>query len=100
MTSSPTTLTSNEQRLILRATQANVRDYLICSLALGTGLRLVEIVGLDVGDVFAPGGTPRLRVRVRAAVAKGGRAGDVLLSDRLVGKPKRFWMFKRRRGGP
>jgi integrase len=27
------------------------------SLALGTGLRLAEIVGLDVGDVFAPEGS-------------------------------------------
>ena len=39
----------------------------IISLALGTGLRLAEIVGLDVGDVFAPDGTPRLR-RIRAAL--------------------------------
>ena len=51
---SPTTLTTDEQRLILRATAGNVRDHFICSLALGTGLRLAEIVGLDVGDMFAP----------------------------------------------
>jgi len=47
---SPTTLTTNEQRLILRATAANIRDHTIISLALGTGLRLAEIVGVDVGD--------------------------------------------------
>ena len=35
---SPTTLTTDEQRAILRATQANVRDHLIYSLAVGTGL--------------------------------------------------------------
>ena len=35
---SPTTLTTDEQRLILRATVGNVRDHLIYSLALGTGL--------------------------------------------------------------
>ena len=46
---SPTTLTTDEQRLILRATAANVRDHTTFSLALGTGLRLAEIVGLDVG---------------------------------------------------
>jgi hypothetical protein len=34
----PTTLTSYEQRLILRATAANLRDHTIISLALGTGL--------------------------------------------------------------
>ena len=74
---SPTTLTTDDQRLILRATAGNVRDHTIVSLALGTGLRLAEIVGLDVGDVFTPDGTPRVRVRVRAAIAKGGRAADV-----------------------
>jgi site-specific recombinase XerC len=95
---SPTSLTADEQRLILRATAGNLRDHTIISLALGTGLRLAEIVGLDVGDVFAPDGTPRVRVRVRAAIAKGGRAADVFLPDRLVAKLKRFWRWKRNRG--
>ena len=94
---SPTTLTTDEQRLILRATAGNVRDHFICSLALGTGLRLAEIVGLDVGDMFAPDGKPRVRVRVRSAIAKGGRAADVFLPDRLVAKLKRFWRWKRDR---
>ena len=95
---SPTTLTTDEQRLILRATAGNLRDHTIFSLALGTGLRLGEIVGLNVGDVFAPDGTPRVRVRVRAAIAKGGRPADVFLPDRLVAKLKRFWRWKRERG--
>jgi integrase/recombinase XerC len=95
---SPTTLTTDEQLVILRATAGNVRDHSIISLALGTGLRLAEIVGLDVGDVFAPDGTPRVRVRVRAAIAKGGRVADVFLPDRLVAKLKRFWRWKRTRG--
>ena len=94
---SPTTLTTDEQRLILRATAGNVRDHLLYSMALGTGLRLAEVVGLDVGDVFALDGTPRVRVRVRAAIAKGGRAADVFLPDRLVAKLKRFWRWKRTR---
>jgi integrase len=58
---SPTTLTTDERRLILRATIGNFRDDAIISLALGTGLRLAEIVGLNVGDVFAPDGAPRVR---------------------------------------
>jgi integrase/recombinase XerC len=95
---SPITLTTDEQRLILRATAGNVCDHTIISLALGTGLRLAEIVGLDVGDVFAPDGTPRVRVRVRKEIAKGGRAADVFLPDQLVAKPKRFWRWKRERG--
>ena len=46
---SPPTLTETEQRAILQATAGNLRDHVIYSMALGTGLRLVEIVGLDVG---------------------------------------------------
>jgi integrase len=57
---SPPTLTHSEQRAILRATACNPRDHLIYSLALGTGLRLAEIVGLDVGDVYSPDGRPRV----------------------------------------
>jgi len=51
---SPQTLTQAEQRAILRATRRNPRDRLIYSLALGTVLRLAEIVGMNVGDVEVP----------------------------------------------
>jgi integrase len=50
---SPQTLTHPEQKAILRATRRNLRDHLIYSLALGTGLRLAEIVGLNVGMSMA-----------------------------------------------
>ena len=85
------------QRAILAATAANPRDHLIYSLALGTGLRLAEIVGLNVGDVYFPDGRPRNRVRIRPEIAKGGRAGDVFLPDALVAKLRKFWAHKRRR---
>ena len=94
----PPTLTAAEQKEILRVTSANVRDHTIFSMALGTGLRLAELVGLNVGDVFTPDGTPRVRMRVRKEIAKGGRAADVFLPDRLVPKLKRFWRHKRQRG--
>jgi len=95
---SPTTLTAAEQKLILRATAGNPRDHLIVSIALGTGLRLGELVGLNVGDVYAPDGTPRVRVRIRREIAKGGRAADVFLPDKLVPKLKRFRRWKAQRG--
>jgi hypothetical protein len=41
--------------------------------------RLGAIVGLNVGDVFFDDATVRTRVRLRAEIAKGGRAGDVFL---------------------
>jgi integrase len=46
---SPPTLTQAEQKLILQATATNCRDHTIFSMALGTGLRLAELVGLNVG---------------------------------------------------
>jgi len=91
---SPQTLTRAEQRAILRATVTNPRDHLIYSLALGTGLRLAEIVGLNVGDVYTPEGRPRNRVRLRPEIAKGGRVGDVFLPDALLAKFRRFWRHK------
>jgi integrase len=95
---SPTTLTTDEQKLILRVTAKHQRDNLIISMALGTGLRLGEIVGLNVGDVFTPDGTPRVRVRIRKEIAKGGRAADVFSPTKLVAKLKRFRAWKKRRG--
>ncbi len=94
---SPTTLTQVEQRTILRATSKHPRDHLVISLALGTGLRLGEIVGLNVGDVFNGNGRPRTRIRIRPDIAKRGKAGDVFLPDKLVAKLRRFKAFKKLR---
>jgi len=49
---SPPTLTNRETEAILAATASHPRDHAIYSLALGTGLRLAEIVGVNVGDVY------------------------------------------------
>ena len=75
---SPQTLTRGEQRAILRATARNRRDHLIYSLALGTGLRLAEIVGLNVGDVYTPEGRPKNRLRLRREIARGGRSSEIV----------------------
>ena len=91
---SPQTLMQSERRAILCATTPNLRDHLIYSLALGTGLRLAEIAGLNVGDVYSPEGRPRNRVRLRPEIAKGGRVGDLFLPDALVGKFRSFWRYK------
>ena len=45
----PPTLTRAEQESLLRASSVHCKDHLILYLALGTALRLAEIVGLDVG---------------------------------------------------
>jgi integrase/recombinase XerC len=94
---SPPTLTNDEQKLVLRVTAKHPRDHAIISMALGTGLRIGELLGLNVGDVFTPDGRPKTRIRVRREIAKRGRAGDVFLPDRLVPKLRRFWRFKQKR---
>jgi len=81
---SPSTLTRSEQQALFDASSVHPRDHLILSLALGTGLRLSEIIGLNVGDVYFADGRPRARVRLRREIAKGGRVGDVFLSDALL----------------
>ena len=43
----PPTLTAAEQKAILRATAANLRDAAIYSVALDTGLRLGDLGSLD-----------------------------------------------------
>src|SRR6476646_1197494 len=91
---SPTTLTRSDQMALFKVVQDRPREALLVSLALGTGLRLAEIVGLDVGDVYQPGGQPRVRVRLRPEIAKRGRAGDVFLPDGLKPKLVRFWRHK------
>lgn len=93
---SPPTLTRTEQEALLRVSSVHPRDHLIFSLALGTGLRLAEMAGLDVGDVYVPDGRPRTRIRLRREIAKGGRAGDVFLPDALGPKLERFWGYKAR----
>jgi integrase len=95
---SPQTLTTQEQAALLARAEASPREALLFSLALGTGLRLAEIVGLDVGDVFLPGGVPRVRVRLRREIAKRGRVGDLFVPDRLRPKLIAFWAHKRARG--
>jgi integrase/recombinase XerC len=95
---SPQTLTAAEQQSLLQASAGHPRDHVIFSLALGTGLRLSELVGLNVGDVYFPTGEPRLRICVRPEIAKRGTAGDLFLPDALVPKLVRFWRYKLDRG--
>jgi integrase len=95
---SPQTLTADEQQALLAVTAEHPRDHVIFSLALGTGLRLGELVGLDVGDVFFPTGQPRVRIRVRREIAKRGRAGDIFVPDSLLVKLETFWSYKLARG--
>jgi integrase/recombinase XerC len=92
----PETMTAAEQAAILAATQDAPRDHVLYSMALGTGLRLNELLGLNVGDVTTDGRTVRRRIVL--SVTKGGRRGEVFLPERLVPKLAKYLSWKRENG--
>ncbi len=74
----PRTLTDAEQAKLLKVSgqhRDTFRDHVIFSLALGTGLREMEIVGLDVGDVTddPTAGKVKRMIQLRIFANKGGR---------------------------
>lgn len=75
----PRTLTDRELRQLLKVTgqhREGFRDHMILSLAIGTGLRISEIVALDVGDVCADlkKRTPRWTIQLRTFKRAGAGA--------------------------
>jgi len=83
----PRTLTDDEQRRLLAVSGKHVdgfRDHVIFSLALGTGLRESEIVGLDVGDVSPDGLKVRRTIQLRVFKRAGA---DVDPADQRVHLP-------------
>ena len=92
----PETMTAAEQAALLRATAAHddPRDHVLYSMALGTGLRLRELLGLNVGDVSPDG--RQVRQRIVLQVTKGDRRGEVFLPARLIPKLRRFLAWKRK----
>ena len=80
----PRTLTTDEQARLLAATARDprdLRDHVIFSVALGTGLREHEILGLDCGDVYDREGRCRRRVVLRVFKGNGSRLGIVSDGD-------------------
>jgi len=94
----PETMTAAEQATLLRATAAHTtpRDHVLYSMALGTGLRLSELLGLNVGDVSPDGRVSRKRIVL--PITKGSRRGEVFLPARLIPKLRRFLAWKRVHG--
>lgn len=64
----PRTLTADEQARLLKVSgehKDGFRDHVIFSVALGTGLRISEIVGLDLFDVLTKEGTVRRSIQLQ-----------------------------------
>ena len=98
----PKTLTAQEQKRLLRAVRAHgsPRDRALLSLALGTGLRLRELRGLNVGDVSPDGGTVLWKVRLDPKITKGGRGGVAFLVAAVRDELRRYLRWKRRAKEP
>ncbi len=76
----PETMTAAEQARLLKITAAHVdpRDHVLYSMALGTGLRLRELLGLNGGDVTPDGRQVRRRIVLDPATTKGSESGAVV----------------------
>ncbi|HPC83092.1 MAG TPA: tyrosine-type recombinase/integrase [Thermoanaerobaculaceae bacterium] len=99
----PRTLTDLEQKLLLKVTgehRAGLRDHVIISLALGTGLREHELLALDVGDVFDDEGRARRRVTLRVFKRSADEPAtqEVVLPDLVRAKLEKLRAWKKREG--
>ena len=94
------TMTAAEQASLLLVTAARpgARDHILYSMGLGTGLRLSELLGLNVGDVRPDGREVWRRVTLDPATTKGGRKGEVFLPARLIHKLRAFLAWKGEQG--
>lgn len=109
----PKTLNPAEQKLILKVTgehAAGFRDHMLFSLALGTGLREMELVALDVGDVYR-NAVGEVKTRIDLTRFKGshrrkqrGKTKDVqqrvFIPKACRAKLRKYLTWKKREGEP
>ena len=96
----PKTLSKEEQTRLLAfvAGSGHRRDSALLSLALGSGLRLMEVVGLDVGHVARKGGEVAWRIDLPKGITKHGRGGVAFLTERVKAELALFLAWKRDAG--
>lgn len=68
------------QKLLSAAEKQNLRDYTMVHLALSTGLRVSEIVGLYIEDV-APFGPVSNILTVPSRISKGGKQRQIPINE-------------------
>ncbi len=98
----PKSLTRQEERELLRAVRSRgcPRDRAILTVALGTGLRLRELAGLNVGDVCPEGAAIAWKFALDPKLSKCGRGGIAYLTPAVRAELGRFVGWKRRVGEP
>src|SRR5437773_4978789 len=81
----PKTLAAEEQARLLEvvARQGSRRDLALLALALGTGLRLSELVGLNVGNVTTKSGEVAWKVQLPKGITNGRRGGVAFLPEKV-----------------
>jgi integrase/recombinase XerC len=102
--SRPRAMADDEVDALLRASAdkpEHWRDHVLLSLPFATGLRIHEVVALNVGDVAFEDGRARRFVQLR--VFKGARriggTQEVELPERMQMKVEAYLIYRRRRGG-
>jgi site-specific recombinase XerC len=98
----PKSLTRREERDLLRAvrSKASPRDRAILTVALGTGLRLRELAGLNIGDVCPEGTAIAWKFALDPGLTKCGKGGVAYLTPTVRAELGRFLRWKRRGGEP
>jgi integrase/recombinase XerC len=98
----PRMLTKDEERRLLATVRAQGcrRDVALLTLALGTGLRLRELRGLNVGDVRVEGDATAWKVILDPAITKGKRGGVAYLTGQVRRELGVFLRWKARSGEP
>jgi site-specific recombinase XerC len=98
----PKSLTKREERDLLRAvrTRGCPRDRAILTVALGTGLRLRELAGLNVRDVCSEGAQIAWKFALDPKLTKCGKGGIAYLTPAVRAELGRFVRWKRRVGEP
>jgi site-specific recombinase XerC len=96
----PKTLSAGEQARLLEvvAREGSRRDLALLSLALGTGLRLMEVVGLNVGYVAPKGGEVAWRIELPKGITKHRRGGMAFLPERVRADLALFLAWKKGAG--
>ncbi|MBA7681448.1 Tyrosine recombinase XerC [subsurface metagenome] len=86
----PEILNDDEIRILLHAAAGNnLRDYTMINLALNTGLRISELIKLDVSDIM-PFGEVTSVLTVRAEIAKGGKPRKIPLNQDMIENLRRY----------
>lgn len=90
---------SEIRKLLYSALKRHRRDFTMISLALSTGLRVSELVGLYVEDV-APYGEVSTILTVPSRIGKGGKIRDIPLNDDIRLTLSKFIQIKKNSDQP